>query len=106
MSWNVDIEICSDGLVLSPSERRKVEGRIASSLSRYSDRLIAVEMGVRVSRFPDGSEEFLCEVACSLEGCRRIQVTTRATSLEEVVARASDRAARSADRVIRETAVT
>ena len=102
----MDIKICSDALVLSPSERRKVEDRIASSLSRYSDRFLAVEMGLGVSRFPDGSEEFLCEVTCSLEGCRRIQVTTRATSLDEAVARASDRTALSADRVIRETAVT
>ncbi len=106
MSWNLSISSTSDRLKLTTVESQNVDRRLAYSLSRYSDRLISISLAIGWTTFPDGAEEYRCDLQCKIVGHRTIRVTTRGETLDETVARAGDRAARAVDRAILEISTT
>jgi hypothetical protein len=102
VTWNVSIRSLSDRLKLTASDREGTQRRLAYSLSRYSDRLLSVDVAVDLASISGGDDEYHCDIRGEIDGGRPISVTTRGASLEETVSRAADRAARSIDRVILE----
>ena len=102
VSWNLSISSISDSMELTAVDRENVDRRLAYSLSRYSDRLISINLAIDLTTFPGGAEEYRCDLQGEIVGHRTIRVTTRGESLDETVARAGDRAARAVDRAILE----
>lgn len=101
MSWTVSIRSLSDQLDLDDADRGRIQRTLAFSLSRYSDCLESIHVGIDVVPFASGPE-YRCELQGIITGARHIQITTRGRSLEESIARAATRAARSAERTLLE----
>lgn len=101
MNGKVPIRSLSDQLRLEEADCERARRQLAFSLSRYSDCLNSVSVGVDVTPLGNG-DEFRCDLVGSVGG-REIQITTRGTSLDETITRAADRAARAIERTLLET---
>jgi len=106
VSCKVSIRSVSERLELTDSDWERSQRRLASSLSRYSDRLLSVDLSIDLTNLPDGAHEYRCDLEGNIGAGRPILVTTRGDSLQETVSRAADRAARSIDRTLLESSIS